>query len=81
MGVMTPSLPIRVRTLRRKLGLSQRALAEHAGVALMTVNNMETGTRASTFRSLVLVATALGVQPTDLLAEVRPTRSKQRCAA
>jgi transcriptional regulator with XRE-family HTH domain len=59
--------------LRRLRGLSQSELAQKAGLGLSTVRQTETGKKNLTISSLVVLAGALGVRASDLLA---PTPTK-----
>jgi DNA-binding XRE family transcriptional regulator len=65
-----PRLPLdlaRLKTLRLRAALSQRELAQRAGIAESTYRGIELGqhdARPSTVRKL---ARALGCQPTDLM--------------
>ena len=61
-----------VRTLRLRMNLNQRQLAERAGVALNVVKNLESG-RGSTVRSLSQVLRVLG--RADWFATLAPTVS------
>ena len=53
---------------RRRQALTQQELADRAGVSLVTINRLERGytARPQTVRKL---ATALGVEPSDLMGE------------
>jgi transcriptional regulator with XRE-family HTH domain len=52
---------------RRRRGLTQRQLGELAGVAHTTVQNLESLKRGAYPQSVRKLATALGVEPKDLL--------------
>ncbi len=57
--------PIRVyRTYR---GMTQKQLAEAAGINPVYLSQIETGKRAGSLRTLTAMATALGVQAGDLV--------------
>lgn len=60
----TPRL--RLRALRERHALSQRALAERSGVDHKTVSAAETGRRAPQPRTLRALAEALDVEPEEL---------------
>lgn len=60
---------LRVKELREAAKLTQEALAYKAGVSLGTVQRAERVGRAST-ETLSKIATALGVPPGELFAEV-----------
>jgi transcriptional regulator with XRE-family HTH domain len=57
----------KLRRLRRKQALSQRALAREAGVGLDAVNRIETGVRDALPTTLRKLANALGVEPHELM--------------
>ena len=52
---------------RRRRGLTQRQLGELASVAHTTVQNLESLNRGAYPQTLRKLATALGVEPKDLL--------------
>jgi len=54
-------------THRRRRGLTQRQLGEIAGVAHTTVQQLESLNRGAYPQTLRKLATALGVEPKDLL--------------
>jgi transcriptional regulator with XRE-family HTH domain len=53
---------------RRRQGLTQRQLGELAGVAHTTVQQVESMSRGAYPRTLRKLATALGVEPADLVS-------------
>lgn len=59
----------RVRHFRIAAGLSQEELAFRAEMKRSYVSDLERGTRNPSVRALKRLATALGVHPSDLLAE------------
>ena len=52
--------------LRRKLGLSQSALAAAIGVSVSSVRAWEHGRRTPSLRSLLRISYVLGVRPNQL---------------
>jgi transcriptional regulator with XRE-family HTH domain len=56
---------------RRKHGLTQRELGELAGVAHTTVQKLESLSRGAYPRTVRKLATALGVEPADLVGGER----------
>jgi DNA-binding XRE family transcriptional regulator len=56
---------------RRRRGLTQRELGELAGVAHTTVQQLETVSRGAYPQTLRKLASALGVEPADLVVEER----------
>ena len=66
------SLAERLKTTRKKLGLSQSALAKSAGVTQPTVANWERGGHAPRPDALRRIATALNADPSWLLTGELP---------
>lgn len=62
-----------LRELRQSRGLSQRALAEKAGVSVGTVYRLENGLRGAYPSSVRSLASALGVSTQELMRG-RPRR-------
>ena len=58
----------KLRELREQAGLTQRGLAEKAGLTLHSVRNHEQGQRLPSWLAVVKLARALGV-PTDAFAD------------
>jgi transcriptional regulator with XRE-family HTH domain len=68
---VTSPAPAPLATVRKRKLLSQRALAQQAGVALSTIYLLEAGkTEHVTFKVMRRVSDALGVEP-DTIAEFR----------
>ena len=60
----------RVKELRLTSFLTQRELAEKAGVRIESISRIENGARTMTYRStLRALAEALGVEPKELLRD------------
>lgn len=59
----------RIRELRRQRGLTQAALAEACGTTHGTINKLETGKMRLTAAWIEAVAAALGVTPSEILAD------------
>lgn len=67
------SIPLpALRALRQSVALSQRQLAERAGVSANTVRLLEGGRRGAYPGTLRKLASALRVAPADLTREPRP---------
>ena len=69
-------MPMPLRELRVSAGLSQRALAQRAGVAANTIVGIETGGRLSHPATRKRIADALGVPVSDVVefvADFQPT--------
>ena len=58
----------KIKDLRHSLQLSQADLAEDAGIRRALVSNIERGDANPTLDSIVRIATALGVEPAELLS-------------
>ncbi|WP_413159978.1 helix-turn-helix domain-containing protein [Capilliphycus salinus ALCB114379] len=70
MPVSSSDIPILIRTLRQRLGLSQRKLGEKFGVVFQTVNNWENGRTKPTRMAMMLIQQQLeqmGEEGSDLL--------------
>ena len=57
---------MKLRELRAKKVLTQKELAKEAGVSTATVTAIETGVQLPTPKTSRKLATALGVEPTDI---------------
>jgi transcriptional regulator with XRE-family HTH domain len=57
---------------RRRLGVSQEALAGFAGMHRTEVQKLEAGQRDPRLRTIVRLARALGIDPAGLVAGLRP---------
>ncbi|WP_396593842.1 helix-turn-helix domain-containing protein [Brevundimonas sp. R86498] len=63
-------LGVKVRERRTALGLSQEELAFRAGMKRSYLSDLERGVRNPTVRALGRLATALGLEPWELLTPV-----------
>ncbi len=71
----------RIRSVRKRRGMSQRELADAAGLSLSWVKQQEQGNGGTpTTETMHKVAVALGVQTTSLISEVRPSAPHPRDA-
>jgi transcriptional regulator with XRE-family HTH domain len=70
------SLAANLRKRRLSLGLTQEALGECASMSSRYVQDVESGRKNITIKTLVALAAALRVQPLELLKNARlpPTR-------
>ena len=68
---MTTDFGAQLRAARRRLGLSQRALAERSGVHQPTIAAIETGRRTPTEQVRAQLEAALRVRPSVALASHR----------
>jgi transcriptional regulator with XRE-family HTH domain len=71
-GIPLPSL----RAVRQCAALSQRQLAERAGVSANTVRLLETGRRGAYPTTVGKLSAALGISPATLVQEHRPGREE-----
>jgi transcriptional regulator with XRE-family HTH domain len=65
-----------VRAVRDSRGLSQDALAAAAGLHRTHISLIERGQRSVRLETVVALATALGVQPADLMPPVPRTAAE-----
>ena len=65
------TLGANVRDARRKLGLSQEALAAEADLHRTEISHLERATRDARLATIVKVARALGVPAAELLRDIR----------
>lgn len=78
-GCRDRSIPLpALRGARRDAALSQRQLAERAGVSSNTVRLIETGSRGCYPTTLRKLASALGVRPAALARGRRPEREDRQ---
>jgi transcriptional regulator with XRE-family HTH domain len=70
-----------IRIRREKLGLSQEALADAAGVHVTHLGGVERGVRNPNYTTIVRIADALGVSPGALITaadKLRADRGSRR---
>jgi transcriptional regulator with XRE-family HTH domain len=70
-GMDKEAFGLRLRELRSAKGISQKALAEAAGVEQSQVSRWEKGESAPLVTSVAAIAKALGVTPGELFRTVR----------
>lgn len=77
-GAVRPASAARLRDLRLSRRLTQRQLADRAGISIEAVWTIENGRKSPRRGTLALLAAALGVPVADLAAAVgrRPRRSQ-----
>ena len=63
----TREFGLKVKRLRKSLGLTQAQLAQKVGVHSQTIADYETGRRRPTFNGIKDLAAALSVMPQDLV--------------
>lgn len=61
-------LAANIRRLRTATGLSQEALADRSGLHRTYISSIERGKRNVSLENIFLIASALGVEASDLLA-------------
>ena len=64
----------RVRELRLGQGLSQEDLADRAGLHRTAVSFIERAQRSATLETVARLASALGVEPAELMPKLRGRR-------
>jgi len=62
-------LGVRVRSLRRKLGITQKDLAQSVDLSVTYVSLIERGGRNPPYTTVVALAHALGVKPRDMCSD------------
>lgn len=59
-----------IRALRKEKGLSQDVLSGLAGIARTHLTMIENGSKQANFETLWCLATALGLRPSELVAQI-----------
>ena len=59
-----------IRALRKEKGLSQDVLSGLAGIARTHLTMIENGSKQANFETLWHLATALGMRPSELVAQI-----------
>ena len=59
-----------IRALRKEKGLSQDVLSGLAGIARTHLTMIENGSKQANFETLWRLATALGMRPSELVAQI-----------
>ena len=59
-----------IRALRKEKGLSQDVLSGLAGIARTHLTMIENGSKQAHFETLWRLATALGMRPSELVAQI-----------
>jgi transcriptional regulator with XRE-family HTH domain len=67
MSNIKKKLGVRLFQLRNEAGLTQAELAEKADLSIDSINKIERGERAPSLESLEKIASALEVEPMDIL--------------
>lgn len=65
--MLKTALPLRVKLLRNRAGISQRALGVFCGVTGSTINDLESGLKEPRLSTLIAVCRFLAVSPDALL--------------
>ncbi len=60
----------RIRTIRRKKGITQDQLAELSGLNRVHLYRLESGRQSMTLNTLKIIADTLGVRVCDLLGKI-----------
>lgn len=67
MADIKKKLGVRMFQLRTKAGITQAKLAEKANLSIDSISRIERGERSPSFEALERIASALGVEPVELL--------------
>ena len=59
-----------IRVLRKEKGVSQDVLSKSAGIARTHLTMIENGSKQANFETLWRLATALGLRPSELVAQI-----------
>lgn len=62
----------RLAAARTNAGLTQEQLAERAGLHPVTISTLERATRAASVPTLIRLAAALAVDPSELVRDLKP---------
>ncbi|MHB0867738.1 MAG: helix-turn-helix domain-containing protein [Thermoleophilia bacterium] len=75
-GSIKKSFGLAIRERRLQMGVSQEAFAEIVGIHRTYIGSVERGERNISLDNIVRIAEALGITPSDLLAdaEKRPVK-------
>lgn len=69
-----------IRVLRKEKGLSQDVLSGLAGIARTHLTMIENGSKQANFETLWRLATALGMRPSELVAQIeRRIEASEKC--
>ena len=69
-----------IRALRKEKGLSQDVLSGLAGIARTHLTMIENGSKQANFVTLWRLATALGMRPSELVAQIeRRIEASEKC--
>lgn len=66
----TMQVGMRLRKVREAMGLTQKVVAERAGISMSMISQFELGRIAPSLATLLRLASAVGVKPAELLADV-----------
>jgi len=62
-------MKLKIKEFRKALGLTQSQLAEKVGVSVSYLSEIETGKKTANTRRMTQLASALDIQPYDLLPD------------
>ena len=69
-----------IRALRKEKGVSQDVLSKSAGIARTHLTMIENGSKQANFETLWRLATALGLRPSELVAQIeRRIEASEKC--
>ena len=67
------SVGLVIRRLREEKGMTQELLSGFAGIARSHLSMIETGAKNPNFETIWRIADALGMKPSELVAEIENT--------
>lgn len=60
----------RIQMYRERAGISQEELAEHIGVSVTSVSNIERGANYPSFENFIKILNFIGASPNEVMLEV-----------
>ena len=60
----------RIQMYRERAGISQEELAEHIGVSVTSVSNIERGANYPSFENFIKILNFIGASPNEVMIEV-----------
>ena len=75
---VTKAFSVVLHRIRKEKGLTHEKLAELSGLHPTTISLLERDKRQPSISTMFMLAAGLGVEPDDLIREVRKLRSRVR---
>jgi len=75
---ITKAFSVVLLRIRKEKGLTHEKLAELAGLHPTTISLLERNKRQPSITTVFLLAEGLGIEPDELVREVKKTRAKSR---